>query len=168
MIRNRLAELARTSKQLAGPPRRADNQPRTSINIPVELPDLLTHFRIAAREGTSLPPCLERRVTAPAACAGCNHHDRWDSTAIDAPAAAIQTPGIRPPLDDSFSTAQTDRRTTQLLAPSKTPSPSQLKQPSRHGCGAIPSRWASRVVPGASGGAEGARGSRRSSFTKKC
>ena len=56
MIWNRLAELARTSKQLAGRPRRADNQPRTTINIPVELPDLLSHFRIAAREGTGVPP----------------------------------------------------------------------------------------------------------------
>ena len=56
VIWNRLAELARTSKQLAGRPRRADNQPRTTINIPVELPDLLTHFRIAAREGTGVPP----------------------------------------------------------------------------------------------------------------
>ena len=65
VIRNRLAELARTSKQLAGPPRRADNQPRTSINIPVELPDLLTHFRIAAREGTSLPPLTPEDASAP-------------------------------------------------------------------------------------------------------
>ena len=56
MIRNRLAELARTSKQLAGRPRRADNQPRTTINIPVELPDLLSHFRTAAREGTGVLP----------------------------------------------------------------------------------------------------------------
>ena len=64
MIWNRLAELARTSKQLAGRPRRADNQPRTTINIPVELPDLLTHFRIAAREGTSLPPLTPEDASA--------------------------------------------------------------------------------------------------------
>ena len=64
VIRNRLAELARTSKQLAGRPRRADNQPRTTINIPVELPDLLTHFRIAAREGTSLPPLTPEDASA--------------------------------------------------------------------------------------------------------
>ena len=64
VIWNRLAELAKTSKQLAGRPRRADNQPRTTINIPVELPDLLTHFRIAAREGTSLPPLTPEDASA--------------------------------------------------------------------------------------------------------
>ena len=95
-----------------------------------------------------------RRVTAPAACAACNDHESCVSTAIDTPAAAIQAPGFRKPmisLDDTFSKAQTDRRTTQLLAPGETPSPSQLNQPSRRGCGAVPSRWASTVVPGASG-----------------
>ena len=110
-------------------------------------------------------------MTAPAACAACNHHESSLSTALDASAAAIQAPGFRKPmisLDDTFSKAQTDRRTTQLLAPGETSSPSQLNQPSRHGCGAVPSRWASRVVPGASGGAEGARGTARGSFTKIC
>ena len=107
-------------------------------------------------------------MTAPAACAACNHHVSCLSTAIDAAEAAIQTPGIRPPLDDTFRTAQTDRGTTQLLAPGERPSPSQLKQPSRRGCGAVPSRWASRVVPGASGGAEEARGTAQSKFTKIC
>ena len=88
-------------------------------------------------------------MTAPAACAACNDHESCVSTAIDTPAAAIQAPGFRKPmisLDDTFSKAQTDRRTTQLLAPGETPSPSQLNQPSRHGCGAVPSRWASTAV----------------------
>ena len=110
-------------------------------------------------------------MTAPAACAACNDHESCISTAIDTPAAAIQAPGFRKPmisLDDTFSKAQTDRRTTQLLAPGETPSPSQLDQPSRRGCSAVPSRWASTVVPGASGAKKRPRRSRRSPFTKNC
>ena len=111
-------------------------------------------------------------MTAPAACAACNDHVRCVSTAIDTPAAAIQAPGFRKPmisLDDTFSKAQTDRRTTQLLAPGETPSPSQLNQPSRRGCGAVPSRWASRVLPASVRCEEQARGTaraRRSRLTK--
>ena len=111
-------------------------------------------------------------MTAPAACAACNDHESCLSTAIDASAAAIQAPGFRKPmisLDDTFSKAQTDRRTTQLLAPGETPSPSQLNQPSRHGCGAVPSRWASRVLPASVRCEEQARGTaraRRSRLTK--
>ena len=73
------------------------------------------------------------------------------SAALDAPAAAIQTPGISQRVDDTFRKAQTERRATQLLTPGEGSSPSQLDQPSRRGCGAVPSRWASTVVPGASG-----------------
>ena len=112
-------------------------------------------------------------MTAPAACAACNDHESCVSTAIDTPAAAIQAPGFRKPmisLDDTFSKAQTDRRTTQLLAPGETPSPSQLNQPSRRGYGAVPSPWASRVLPASVRWEEQARGtaeSKRSPFTKK-
>ena len=72
-------------------------------------------------------------------------------------------------LDDTFSKAQTDRRTTQLLAPGETPSPSQLNQPSRRGYGAVPSPWASTVLPASVRWEEQARGtaeSKRSPFTK--
>ena len=106
-----------------------------------------------------------RRVTAPAACAACNDHESCVSTAIDTPAAAIQAPGFRKPmisLDDTFSKAQTDRRTTQLLAPGETPSPSQLDQPSRRGYGAVPSPWASRVLPASVRCEEQARGTAES------
>ena len=104
-------------------------------------------------------------MTAPAACAACNDHVRCVSTAIDTPAAAIQAPGFRKPmisLDDTFSKAQTDRRTTQLLAPGETPSPSQLDQPSRRGYGAVPSPWASRVLPASVRCEEQARGTAES------
>ena len=113
-----------------------------------------------------------RRVTAPAACAACNDHESCVSTAIDTPAAAIQAPGFRKPmisLDDTFSKAQTDRRTTQLLAPGERSSPSQLNQPSRRGYGAVPSRWASRAVSASVRCEEEARGrarARRSRLTK--
>ena len=86
------------------------------------------------------------------------------SAALDAPAAAIQTPGISQRVDDTFRKAQTERRATQLLTPGETPSPSQLDRPSRRGCGAVPSRWASTVVPGASGEEE-ARGRAQSYST---
>ena len=112
-----------------------------------------------------VPEAWSRRVTAPAACAACNDHESCVSTAIDTPAAAIQAPGFRKPmisLDDTFSKAQTDRRTTQLLAPGETPSPSQLNQPSRRGCGAVPSRWASRVLPASVRCEEQARGTAES------
>ena len=90
-------------------------------------------------------------MTAPAACAACNHHVRCVSTAIDAPEAASADPCISQRVDDTFRKAQTERRATQLLTPGERSSPSQLDQPSRRGCGAVPSRWASRVLPGASG-----------------
>ena len=90
-------------------------------------------------------------MTAPAACAACNDHVRCVSTAIDAPEAASADPCISQRVDDTFRKAQTERRATQLLTPGERSSPSQLDQPSRRGCGAVPSRWASRVVPGASG-----------------
>ena len=104
-------------------------------------------------------------MTAPAACAACNDHESCLSTALDASAAAIQAPGFRKPmisLDDTFSKAQTDRRTTQLLAPGERSSPSQLDQPSRRGCGAVPSRWASRVLPASVRCEEQARGTAES------
>ena len=90
-------------------------------------------------------------MTAPAACAACNDDERCISTAIDAPEAASADPCISQRVNDTFRKAQTERRATQLLTPGETSSPSQLDQPSRRGCGAVPSRWASRVVPGASG-----------------
>ena len=90
-------------------------------------------------------------MTAPAACAACNHHVRCVSTAIDAPEAASADPCISQRVDDTFRKAQTERRATQLLTPGEGSSPSQLDQPSRRGCGAVPSRWASTGVPGASG-----------------
>ena len=101
-------------------------------------------------------------MTAPAACAACNHHERWRSAALDAPAAAIQTPGISQRVDDTFRKAQTERRATQLLARSETPSPSQLDQPSRRGYGAVPSPWASRVLPASVRWEEQARGTAES------
>ena len=90
-------------------------------------------------------------MTAAAACAACNHHVRCVSTAIDAPEAASADPCISQRVDDTFRKAQTERRATQLPTPGERSSPSQLDQPSRRGCGAVPSRWASTVVPGASG-----------------
>ena len=73
------------------------------------------------------------------------------STAIDAPEAASADPCISQRVDDTFRKAQTERRATQLLTPGERSSPSQLDLPSRRGCSAVPSRWASTVVPGASG-----------------
>ena len=105
-------------------------------------------------------------MTAPAACAACNDDERCVSTAIDAPEAASADPCISQRVNDTFRKAQTERRATQLLTPGETSSPSQLDQPSRRGCGAVPSRWASTVVPGASGAKKRPRGSRRSPFTK--
>ena len=107
-------------------------------------------------------------MTAPAACAACNDDERCISTAIDAPEAASADPCISQRVDDTFRKAQTERRATQLLTPGERSSPSQLDQPSRRGCSAVPSRWASTVVPGASGAKKRPRGSRRSPFTKKC
>ena len=90
-------------------------------------------------------------MTAPAACAACNDDERRLSTAIDAPEAASADPCISQRVDDTFRKAQTERRATQLLTAGEGSSPSQLDQPSRRGYGAVPSRWASTVVPGASG-----------------
>ena len=90
-------------------------------------------------------------MTAPAACAACNGDERRLSTAIEASAAASADPCISQRVDDTFRKAQTERRATQLLTAGEASSPSQLDQPSRRGCGAVPSRWASTVVPGASG-----------------
>ena len=108
-------------------------------------------------------------MTAPAACAACNHHVRCVSTAIDAPEAASADPCISQRVDDTFRKAQTERRATQLLTPGEGSSPSQLDQPSRHGYGAVPSRWASRVLPASVRCEEQARGTaraRRSRLTK--
>ena len=60
-------------------------------------------------------------------------------------------PALSQRVDDTFRKAQTERRATQLLTPGEGSSPSQLDQPSRRGYGAVPSRWASTVVPGTSG-----------------
>ena len=85
--------------------------------------------------------CLERRVTAPAACAACNHHVSCLSTAIDAAEAAIQTPGIRPPSTTlSAQLRLIGARHSCSLHPRHHLQPSQLNQPSRHGCCAVPSR----------------------------
>ena len=91
------------------------------------------------------------------------------SAALDAPAAAIQTPGISQRVDDTFRKAQTERRATQLLTAGEASSPSQLDQPSRRGYGAVLSRWASTVACVSVRCEEQARGtaeSKRSRFTK--
>ena len=54
-----------TSKQLADPPRRADNQPRQPIDVPVSLPDLLPEIRRAAREGCVEPTVDSRARPSP-------------------------------------------------------------------------------------------------------
>ena len=116
------------------------------------------------------PDVPVRLVTAPAACAACNDDERRLSTAIDAPEAASADPCISQRVDDTFRKAQTERRATQLLTAGEGSSPSQLDQPSRRGYGAVPSPWASRVLPASVRWEEQARGtaeSKRSQFTKK-
>ena len=111
----------------------------------------MVHNAVCSGTRLKAGACLERRVTAPAACAACNDDERRRSAAIDAPEAASADPCISQRVDDTFRKAQTERRATQLLTAGEAASPSQLDQPSRRGCGAVPSRWASTVVPGASG-----------------